>query len=1011
MHHSLRAFLITTLALGVTAISLNIAVDNPYFHKVFGNAINEKVEEVSNAKLDFKAISLQFLPPGIDIYGISVKDLNGNEILSSSRLQARLSIVSLFLGKPKLSLVKASELRTSYPFPSDLFKESNDDSKEKSGQKTAVITWPPNFELPVNEFSITDATVDILIPSKKDKKNSHSARLDGLDLNLEFEGWDEWLLAIDLNRLNFLKGERHLIKDAKLNLELQNSNNSIKSKALQVSSQRMDISGKSQITLETKKQKIDLFGGRRLVNYDLLGIAIDGEFRVNSADTSLLGDFLGTSDSDGLITGEAQFKSSFPFDDRKSSWGLDAKIQSLGARLSGFKLLESSAQLSINHEKISFKNVEVRDDKNVNPPIAKASGELYFNNKVDYKFDIVPNRTSFTKLLNVVKVEGYSALEAKISSRNLSLVGQGSPFNMRISGDAFFEQLTMSVHKAGYRYPSPDCRFKLDFQIDSEKLFLDKNHGLCNRDDLTPPRINGPLNKDQVQAGLSPLTLHGPIYFSSEKGMNLQFSSKSIEGSIFEHFIENPLSGNLNLNGAIVGPYDKLNIVTNATGEDVAFLGFPSKSLSLDAKYKVNEGYLDVKSAIFKESEDQYLHLKDTKLFVDNLVLKGHIDGKNLSENFIREGVKTLFPSSNFEFGIKKINGPFEFPILKPLSWKGNLDLSIKNFKLENETYLTLYKGRVVATEKEVLSNNSYFRLDLLEVNLSYKEQRIKKDLQTNDKWASLGLNLDNPIKIEFNTNAIENSSYIPHKKFDPLSHIASIPIVGKIFSKLETGGNIQLHSKLEGTFRHLEGSFNGNFYRAVALGSPIAPIQFSGFAKGSKIDIPILKHAGNSLVGRLSFDFLKEGIPYKWYFYLDQFDSRALLSPFFSKDPRNYSYVTADWSMEGKFQNWWNSSGYLNINKIESQFVQKADNELQKIEVISEKPINLTFSPDSWNFKNDKSLTLNSKEFSINIGLNDNNPPHKLDLTTKGFIDLSILKKLSPAIETSKGKVLFQWV
>lgn len=990
--------------MGFSTILLNIAVDNPYFHKILGGFINEQVETKTNVNLEFKALSLQFFPPGFDVYGVSIRDDKGEDIFSSSRLQIRVSLVSLLLGKPRLSLLKLSELRARYPFPDNLIKPSNKDEQVETSSEHGII-WPPEFDLPIDHISLSNATIDIRHAPKSGP--TITAQLDGLNLDFDFADWDRWDTTIDLNRLNLVIGKAHLLKDAKLNLDLENKDYNIRSKAIQLSSPRIDLSASGIIESEIKQEKLDIFRDRKLINYRLLGLKIKKNIQLHSGDTAILGDYLGVEDSDGKLSGDLELTSQISFSESLSDWRIKGEVHSKNARLAGFKLLHSHAKLVINQEEIRFPSIVIREQSDSTTHLAKARGKIQFLEGVPYDFNLSLNRASLADVLDTVKVSNFTALKANIRSKKLVLRGTSNPFSMTLNGPATFEQLSLSAQKAGYRYPSPDCDFNIDFRINSKRLMLDQNMGLCYRDDLQPPTIIGPFLEDQIDQGKSPLILHGPIYFAEDQGMNLSLTSPKIEGELFEHFIESPLQGKLNLKSAILGPYNNLKVTAEASGFDTKILGFPSKKLDINAEYQINKRNLLIHKLVVEENSESYLKLVDSSLDTDKFIFKGKIESYGLREPFIKSGLQTLFPDQNIEFGIKSLVGHFKVPISKPMLWEGDLNFAISNASISGKKYFTLIEGSVLANKRKITSRDLYYRLDLMEVDIDYNEIRTPLPQPPQTKWEKLGLNFQNKIKIALKSRQ-RTKSHFAHKDFDPLNHMASLPYIGKSLSDLKTGGDIDVQAKLEGSYLGLEGSFTGNFYKAVALGSPIAPIQFSGFIKENKIEIPIIKHAGNSLVGRLSLDLKGDQIPFKWYFFLEQFDGRAFLSPFFSKDPRNYAYITADWSMEGDLHNWWNATGYLNISKIESQFVKRSDNNLQKIEVNSSEPIRLAFSPNSWSFKDRKSLSLKSQDFSLNIGLDGNNPPDQIQLSTSGHVDLKILKKLSPMIETSTGKVTF---
>ncbi|SMF33399.1 translocation/assembly module TamB domain-containing protein [Pseudobacteriovorax antillogorgiicola] len=1067
MHHSIRAILIAILVLGISAVLLNTAVDNPYFHRVLGTFINEKVEAHTTAKLEFKAISLQFVPPGFDLYGVSVKDQEGREVLSTSRTQVRVSILSLLLGKPRLGLVQLSELRASYPLPEGIFKTAEvedtgttqgdpnngrslpipvpkkDTGLSSPAEKPKGIDWPPDFELPIDRFSLTDAILEFQLPGDKPGSAPKiAARLDGFTFHLDFNDWDDWDTEVAVNRLNFYSDGLHVLKDTRIELAISNRKNKIRSQAFNVKSKRLDIEGQVQANLDLTRRKVDLFRGRRLFNFDLNGVSIDSTLDLKRGDISILGDYLETERTEGKLSGAIRFTADVPFSEDETNWTLGAVVRSHDAQLQGFKLLQSDARISIDEDAIYFDDLEVRKDRGIRKALATGKGRLSFAKGTAFNFHIVPNEMSFTTLMKMLQVEDYQALEAKVSSDDLHITGTGEPFQMRVAGDARFADLTLPTIPSQTPFAKPSCDLKVVFQINSQRVRIPRTPGVCqlpstddtskaseraevSGDDSKTSDVDEEKSEDEALGiALTPvepkaqaepaepgpnLFIGGDVFFETEQGMDLKVDSPSIEGDLLQHFIQNPIAGSYVLDSRIHGSYDKLQITLNINGENGAVFGFPGKRIELSSRYLVPSNRLMIDRFRIEELTRGEFMMTKGQLAMEEFVISGDVSAKNISPKFIEAGIKTMFPDQRVSFGIKKLEGRIEIPIDRPILWKGDIDASLSHGIKDGSKFFSLLQGRVTATSKSVRAKDIYARLDLLELAIDYEEKRLGPPKTDSDDWSSLGLNHDNRIQLSARSQNTGSETFAPHTEYDKLNHLGSLPIIGDMLRPAKVGADLRFDTKLEGTFRHLEGSFSGTLDRLVAFGSPIAPIQFSGFANGSKIEIPILKHAGNSFVGRLSFDFLKPGMPYQWYVFLDQFDARAALSPFFSKDPRNYAYVSAEWTMAGELENWWNSTGSLNINKIESQFVQKANNELQKIELKSEQPIELELREKHWQFRNKKTLSLAGSEFNIELGLNNNNPPEKLNITTQGSIDLGIIRKLAPFIETAEGRVLFE--
>ena len=107
----------TTIILVALGFVLNLLVDNPYSHKIVRDIVNEKLSDIPQIKVDFQAIDISAFPLEAKFYGFQVAAPESSEIplVSAANVKVRVSIPSLILGTPKLSLVELTELKVNYP--------------------------------------------------------------------------------------------------------------------------------------------------------------------------------------------------------------------------------------------------------------------------------------------------------------------------------------------------------------------------------------------------------------------------------------------------------------------------------------------------------------------------------------------------------------------------------------------------------------------------------------------------------------------------------------------------------------------------------------------------------------------------------------------------------------------------------------------------------------------------------------------------------------------------------
>ena len=72
------------------------------------------------------------------------------------------------------------------------------------------------------------------------------------------------------------------------------------------------------------------------------------------------------------------------------------------------------------------------------------------------------------------------------SAKNLKLTGRGSPFSLNLRGSAHFDRLTLLLLEGkDERFPDkPKCVFKINIGINSNRVTIRDNQGLCNHPDF-----------------------------------------------------------------------------------------------------------------------------------------------------------------------------------------------------------------------------------------------------------------------------------------------------------------------------------------------------------------------------------------------------------------------------------------------------------------------------------------------------------------------------------------------
>ena len=102
----LKPLIITVSIFVALGMAGNFIVDFPIVHKKIKQLTNKKLAASSDFQIDYKAIQLNFLTTEVDLFGLSVSNKE-REILKASHIKTQVSLLSIFLGSPKLSFISS----------------------------------------------------------------------------------------------------------------------------------------------------------------------------------------------------------------------------------------------------------------------------------------------------------------------------------------------------------------------------------------------------------------------------------------------------------------------------------------------------------------------------------------------------------------------------------------------------------------------------------------------------------------------------------------------------------------------------------------------------------------------------------------------------------------------------------------------------------------------------------------------------------------------------------------
>lgn len=964
----------------------NLLLDNPFMHGVIRTVINDQLKDYTHLQMKFENVGAKFLPPGIEVYAIEVKDADSKELLRAAHVKASLSYKALLFSRKQLFDIEINEPRVQLPLP-PIEKILRMEKFPELGKSDGPPVWPPKQPLPFYRLAITNGQVSLHL--EEAAKELLTLVVTGLDLEVLYRSWTTFQVDIKALNTNVSVQGAKLLNDSKVELRMVKTDGGMKSEIFRVDSKELDSIGKIALGFELAPAK----GPTR--ERVMKGINLHLNHRINRANFEILGRYLGIDKTDGEAKGLIDLQLQIPFDDRKVAWALDGEGQTNMAQISGFKLFNSKAEFIIREEGLTFEKVSVIKDGKEQ---AKGKGFLSFRKDSVIDFDVEPQNVSMKDLMTMLQVEDFTAFEAKLVPTQLKLTGKMMPFHLDIGGKVIFDNLTFPfVKDLSPKYPeAPHCELEANLKV-TEKSF-------------TIVKGRGPCQKSKASAlGRSTLDLSGDIFFSQSEGMNLSIAADALDAQILEHFIKLPASGVVSTGILIAGAYDKLVVSGDAHSEDLAITGFEAQNLRTKFSLPIAKNQVEVSELSAQIGSTGSVQLQNFILGLSpDLPFSTSIQAKQIPSEFIEDGLLKTLGKPSLRIGIENFKGKIEGKLLWPLQYQGQAQIALHDIAYDEQRLVTDLKAEFFGTKSGQSLRDGTVRLDKLDARFTIDTQFDKARAAPLPSFLrGLGIDDKTQLKIGFHTLNDTQAQFRANRIDEGENELTSLPFVGKFFRDQKIGGIIELNTDLEGPAGRLQGKIDGALQRPYLFDMPVSAFSFSGFLDGTKLQIPEFRHAGNSLVGRLNLDFGKPELPYDWYIYLKQFDARAILGKFFADDPRNYAYLTAEWTMSGQLNNFWKSRGELSFIDLKSKLYRNLGSRTSAMELNSSQTVRVEISPEKWGFEGNKPLKLHGDFFDLQISAGENRLPDKLDLRMQGSVRLDILKGFTNLVETARGELV----
>ncbi len=1006
------------------AFVANLLVDNPYSHRLIRTQLNRLLEEHTEISLEFSALKLSVIPPGMTLYAVKVTPRADPSFqwLSASKIRADVSLWAAILGDFRLSLVESSQLTVVWPMPFEFpgfLKEDPLDgpkvSEEKiphpaAGMEESLLKWPPAFDLPIDRILLANANFSLDLPIEEEipaPLETLYLTASGVDLDLRYHGWDSLKADLSVNSFDLAMDSNLIVDDTGISTHLESlGTKEITLQNLKAQGPRIDVDGTGSIEL-------------KLVGDVVTELITKVKGDIKKGDLSILGSFLELGNTHGLLVGESEVEVTVPLEGPESAT-TEFKVKGQGqltdGYIDGFRLFDSatafevdSSALTLSHLRLIIGGVEY----------GQGAGTLSFQNDMPFSFKTKLQGARMWDLLDAVGVS-FRVVDMAVQSPELTIEGTASPFVLKAHGKAGTSDIILPETPYDHgRYPvSPHCRLNLNLKVDQEQLVTNGTEGICYQPRALTPEVlgDGDLLAPSGATHISEVKVEGNVHFTT--GLDLKIETPKLELGVAQYFSQVPLAGLAKTTTKITGPFETVVIKTDLAGDQVEVMGMPLGKVQ--GSTEVVDQKITLQDFKSKLTDGGEIHIPKATLLLNpqkTLSLKLSLD--QVSSRSSQRILKALVPSVPIQFAAHRVRMTYEAPLFEPFAALGTLDLDLGRVQYGDEILADRVQGYLTVDPKRISSTNLRVEKGSL---LAQGKVEIARSLPGTKPGPTQIL--PTPLKVPF---AVPGETMVPKDLDDwglgllegysvevqvdeknPLTPggLQSLPFMGDALQKAKVNGGLTFSGKISGGVQGGPmGAFGLDILEPKVFGNELPGFKIKGFVKEEKAELTF-NHSGQVLEGRFSVDFSKQTLPYQMYMDLDKFDLRFLVGEFFAADPRNYAYLTGEVNLKGSLTNFLNSTGRMRLEDTRINFVRDVGATTKNIMLRQEAPVALLLEKNQWVFEGDKTLFLTGDKMQVRVGMGPNQPPENLNIIVDALADMGLAREFFQGVDTAEGQV-----
>ena len=731
---NLRILLCLLIVFGFFFFFGNLLVERTMNSTPLRILLTDKISEALGSQIDYQKLSISFFPFKVQMYRPKVTDIAGLKF-SATNIKGRISLWSLFLGKPKIANLRIENPRIIYA--------------QKTTRAKTKPRWLPVSNDYLESLTLIEPEIEITFLQIPQKKTSNLI-IKGGKLEVVFQ--EQLLRAkIALEGISYLQGEREKISDASLRGLL-----TLKKGQFDLQIEQMSAKNLRNLQLQAH--------GSADVNqegYIVNPMQIHGTTKVDG-DLRLLSSLFGIHNSKGEAEGEFALQMHVPFNEAVQ-FLLNGTGSVKKGVLGGVRIFNTHAELSITEKEIIFTKGELQIG---DEPRGSFTGKVNLRRPHAFAFTGSAAHLPLSEVLSAFHLE-FPYADVDLQTDSLRVFGEGLPLSLEVVA----EPLVSGISIRGLRNfkSSPTCALHLHLHTNKERMTFKNLQGNCGDKETTA------------------LAMQGTIDYTDEQKIDLQVKSERFSLTEVAFLLPVEFSGQAQTTLAITGTTGDVVVQGEMTAQNVHFAKQHIGSL-LASKYEFHSKHVDWQGVHISTASGGKVQSAQGKMHYDNLWFAAQLEAKSV----VVEDLRWLlaFYELPLHLGVQNLLANLQGYLWFPLAYRGTLKTTLTAVQRPDKVVLIdrlAFQARSTDSGSWRVSPLSVQALGLRLHGWLRHQRKVplqaEKFSSSAHIWEILGMSGKDMLQLELKSSSTATTKPIPYLEddFQALVQHLTLKLQGKV--------------------------------------------------------------------------------------------------------------------------------------------------------------------------------------------------------------------------------------